>query len=227
MVRNVKECVRKVLGNARLTFDELRTVLAEVEATINCRPLTYQYDEPGVDVLTPSHLIYGRRIKGMPNDIVEADDYRGNDTCEKRFRYWAMRMRHFWNRWRREYLANLREFHRPRGETYGVADVQVGDVVTVFEDDVKRNKWKLGVVEGLIRGKDDIVRGAKLRVVTNVKPVHLSRPVQKLYPLEIKSECENKVGVPVHDGKYQAVRRLPRRSAALDAAWKSKAMLDS
>ena len=163
MVRNVKECVRKVLGNARLTFDELRTVLAEVEATINCRPLTYQYDEPGVDVLTPSHLIYGRRIKGMPNDIVEADDYRGNDTCEKRFRYMAMRMRHFWNRWRREYLGNLREFHRPRGETYGVADVQVGDVVTVFEDDVKRNKWKLGVVEGLIRGKDDIVRGAKLR----------------------------------------------------------------
>ena len=49
-----------------------------------------------------------------------------------------MRLRHFWNRWRREYLANLREFYRPRGETYGVTDVQVGDVVTVFEDDVKR-----------------------------------------------------------------------------------------
>ena len=79
MARNVKECLRKVLGNARLTFDELRTVLAEVEAT-NCRPLRYQYDEPGVDVLTPSHLIYRRRIKGMPDDIVESDDYTGNDA---------------------------------------------------------------------------------------------------------------------------------------------------
>ena len=227
MVRSVKECLRKVLGNARLTFDELRTVLAEVEATINCRPLTYQYDEPGVDVLTPSHLIYGRRIKGMPDDIVESDDYTGNNACEKRFRYLTMRLRHFWNRWRREYLANLREFHRPRGETYGVADVQVGDVVTVFEDDVKRNKWKLGVVEGLIEGKDDVVRGAKIRVITNGKPVHLSRPVQKLYPLEIRNEGESKVSIPVHEGKYQTVRRLPRRSAALDAAWKSKAMLDS
>ena len=130
-----------------------------------------------------------------------------------------MRMRHFWNRWRREYLGNLREFHRPRGERYGVADVQVGDVVTIYEDDVKRNKWKLGVVEGLIGGKDDIVRCSKLRVATNGKPDHLSRPVQKLYPLEVKSEGENKVGVPVHDSKYQAIKRF------LDAAWKSK--LDS
>jgi hypothetical protein len=61
-VRNVKVCLRKVLGSARLTFDELRTILAEIETTINCRPLTYQYDEPGEDVLTPSHLIYGRRM---------------------------------------------------------------------------------------------------------------------------------------------------------------------
>ena len=79
----------------------------------------------------------------------------------------------------------------------------------------------------LIEGKDDVVRGAKIRVITNGKPVHLSRPVQKLYPLEIRSEGESKVSIPVHEGKYQTVRRLPRRSAALDAAWKSKAMLDS
>ena len=43
--RHVKQCLKKVLGNARLTLDELATVLAEVEATINCRPLTYDYNE--------------------------------------------------------------------------------------------------------------------------------------------------------------------------------------
>ena len=44
-------------------------------------------------------------------------------------------------------------------------------MVTVFQDNVKRNKWKLGEVESLIRGKDDIMMGAKIQLVTNSKPV--------------------------------------------------------
>ena len=53
----MKRCLRKVLGNARLTYDELLTVLTEVEATLNSRPLTYDYDNPYEgEVLTPAHL---------------------------------------------------------------------------------------------------------------------------------------------------------------------------
>ena len=35
-----------------------------------------------------------------------------------------------------------------------------------------------------------IVRGAQVRAITKGKPVHLSRPVPKRYPLEIRSEGE-------------------------------------
>ena len=63
MVGSVKRCLRKVLGNARLTSDELLTVLVEIEATLNSRPLTYEYNELDEEALTPSHLIFGRRIK--------------------------------------------------------------------------------------------------------------------------------------------------------------------
>ncbi|KAK3753065.1 hypothetical protein QZH41_005503 [Actinostola sp. cb2023] len=71
MVGLVKGCLRKVLGNARLTFDELLTIIVEIEGTLNARPLTYEYEELEEEVLTPSHLIYGRRITSIPDEIVE------------------------------------------------------------------------------------------------------------------------------------------------------------
>ena len=45
----------------------------------------------------------------------------------------------------------------------------------------------MAVVESLIRGKDNVVRGANVRVIAKGKPVRISRPVQKLYPIEVKS----------------------------------------
>ncbi|XP_046856074.1 uncharacterized protein LOC124449168 [Xenia sp. Carnegie-2017] len=67
MIGLVKVCLRKVLGNAKLTFDELTTVLAEAEAKLNSRPLTYEYEEVNSEVLTPAHLVYGRRIVTLPD----------------------------------------------------------------------------------------------------------------------------------------------------------------
>ena len=50
-----------MIGQARLTLDELTTALTEVEAVINSRPLTYVTTEDVEEQLTPSHLFVGRR----------------------------------------------------------------------------------------------------------------------------------------------------------------------
>ena len=69
MVKSTKCCLKKVLGRTSLNFEALRTILVEVETTINNRPLTYMYDDTeGVSYpLTPSDLIYGRKIAVTPN----------------------------------------------------------------------------------------------------------------------------------------------------------------
>ena len=61
MVQSVKRCLRKTIGRTDLKLEELSTVLVEVESVINCRPLTYIYDDQeGISfALRPSHLIYG------------------------------------------------------------------------------------------------------------------------------------------------------------------------
>ena len=64
MVQTVKRSLRKSIGRATLRFDELNTILIEVKSTVNCRPLTFVYDDTeGVSYpLTSSHLINGQRL---------------------------------------------------------------------------------------------------------------------------------------------------------------------
>ena len=43
------------LKTAVLSEDEIRTIITEIEATLNARPLTYVHSEQMEDILTPSH----------------------------------------------------------------------------------------------------------------------------------------------------------------------------
>eukprot|EP00794_Sanderia_malayensis_P017243 gene17243-biopygen14837 len=226
MVGSVKRCLRKVLGNARLTSDELTTVLVEVEGTLNSRPLTYLYDELG-EVLTPSHLIHGFRLSSLPGDI-DLTDYSDNtqDKLTKRFVYVSKKLSHFWNRWRKEYLTDLREFHKMT--TINIKPIAKGDLVLLHEDNVKRSLWKTGLVEDLIIGKDGKCRGAVVRKVSSRGKLEtLTRPLQKLVPLEISShECEKTVGKQKERVENESAdRSRPTRAAARDARWKSRLCL--
>ena len=53
----MKNCLKKVVGNATLTMDELSTVIVEVEAVLNSRPLTYVAAKEIEEPLTPAHLL--------------------------------------------------------------------------------------------------------------------------------------------------------------------------
>ena len=55
MVKSVKNCLKKNLGHSLLNLIELRTLLAEIQAVINDRPITFVYDDDE-DITYPSRL---------------------------------------------------------------------------------------------------------------------------------------------------------------------------
>ena len=104
-----------------------------------------------------------------------------------------------------EYLINLRECHCS-GRKVTKNFPRNGDIALFGDDSVKkRNDWKLGVVQKYIKGRDNEFTGAKVRVKGMKKPLLLSRPVQKLFPIEVGNENEQvdqigELGVPEQDG---------------------------
>ena len=80
-------------------------------------------------------------------------------------------------------MTDLREFHKLKGTI--PAQISIGDVVLIYEENAKRGFWKTGIVQDIIVGKDGVVRGASVRKIGSGKPEILNRPLQKLFPLEI------------------------------------------
>ena len=60
LIRIVKNSLKKILGRARLTYDEIHTFICETENIVNTRSLIYLSEEDFEEPLTPCHLIHGR-----------------------------------------------------------------------------------------------------------------------------------------------------------------------
>ena len=179
LVKNVKDLLIKELGHNRLSFEELQTLLFEIEAILNNRPLTYQYPTDLQSCLSPNHLLFGRSlqlssIQSSPLSInVDFVEY------SKRVKTIIDR---FWNQWRNEYLLDLRETHKHYCTNKHQPIIQINDVVLIHSEKLPRSMWRIGIVIELLKGKmDNSIRGAIVRLPNKTE---LRRPVNKLYPIE-------------------------------------------
>ena len=167
----------KTLGRAFITLTDLQTIIVEVEAVLNDRPLTHLSSVTGdPEPLTPSHLLCGRRIVPLPHpdlgdDELSDPDYHSADQLRNKVDRQGLLLQHFRSRWKKEYLTSLREVHRTTGVTEQT--VKIGEVVQIH-DDLPRNQWKLAVIEDLKKGDDGYIRS-----VTVVQ--RMGEPIDRLH----------------------------------------------
>ena len=73
--------------------------------------------------------------------------------------------------------------------------ISIGDVVLIKNEDRNRRKWKIGIVDKLYYGRDDVIHVVQLKSGKSF----IQRPIQDLYPLElncdIKREKEKELNV--------------------------------
>ena len=164
-----KSALRKVIGGARVSFDELSTLLIEIESVINSRPITYVYDDVNEgQAITPSVLLCGKDLTQLPPNMFEYRFERKHpQTCRERLKYLDKIKTYFWTRWTREYLAELTVKHAGsrKGE---VREPKVDDIVLVKEGGetvkIPRHLWKLGRVVAVFEGRDKKVRSVDVQL---------------------------------------------------------------
>jgi len=198
MVRSTKRCLKKLIGRAHFSLDELTTALAEIEAVLNSRPLSYVSGEDMEEPITPSHLIVGRRILNLPDNLDYMCDLNDDEftldtnRATNRLKHLNCVLNHFWNRWRTEYLSSLREVHALISKKHpgdSKSSISVGEIVIVKDDRLPRGLWKLGIVQEVMKGRDGLTRAAVVKTVSRERQQSiLKRPIQLLYPLEVHCE---------------------------------------
>ena len=171
-----------------VSYDELTTLIIEIENVINCRPITYVVDDSdGISYpLTPSQLVNGRNLNSSPNDadFEIINTYHGSS---RRAIYHRQLLSQFCNRWKNEYLLSLMEKYRPPGDSMFNPDIKVNDIYILRNSQVKRAFWKLCKVEQLVTGTDGSIRSAQVAVLSHGSKKLFLRSLKQLVPLEIRA----------------------------------------
>jgi len=180
LIRSVKDLMRKSLGKAAVTMQELHVCVKKVEEVMNGRPLTYISEDPDdLEPLTPKMFLQiPARVKFPEGELADSERLR------IRHKYMNTLGEELNKRFRQEYLALLvakpNKINRP---------LRVGELVFIGSDNQKRLDWKMGRILEFFPGKDGVNRVARLK--TDIG--ELVRPVQRLHPLELDQDGAEEV----------------------------------
>ena len=173
----MKKSLSKVVGKGLLMYSELEEVLLGVECSMNNRPLCYQEEGIDSEVLTPNILLRGKPAILLEEDIGNIDE---NSTL-KRLKFLKRCKEQINKRWTNEYIHALEERMKKQYQTETTLPA-IGSIVLLKDDVKNKGQWRLGRMQECIKGKDEVVRGFRLKLGNGNT---IERPIQMVCDMEI------------------------------------------
>ncbi|KAL1448332.1 hypothetical protein WDU94_014009 [Cyamophila willieti] len=175
-VKSAKHHLSRLLNGRPLYQEEITTLLCEVEACLNSRPLGFLSTVPDdrFDYLTPGHFLVGAPLLARPEYDVSDETF----TSLCRWKLLTKINQTLWRRWSTEYLHSQIQRLKWHKKT---PNLKVGDPVFIVGENVPPRDWLLSRVVKVTHGADGIVRVAQVQGRHGL----LTRPASKLCPLPV------------------------------------------
>lgn len=174
-IKSTKYHLKRVVGETKLTYEEFATLLTQIEACLNSRPITALSNDPSdLSALTPGHFIIGRSLTSIP----EPDYINSKISYLNRWQIIQKMLQQFWKRWHREYLCRLQQ--RPKW-LLPTKNFQINDLCLIKEDNMPPTKWRMCRIIQLHPGLDDKVRVVTVKTSNGI----FKRNISKLSQLPI------------------------------------------
>lgn len=175
-IKSVKSLLFRCIGKQILTFEEMYTVLNQIEAVLNSRPLSLLSTDPAdPTALTPAHFLHTVPLKFLPSPNIDLDTI----SLSNRFSLMNTLVKSFWNRFKLEYLHSLQM--RSKWNTSSNSPA-VGMIVLINVENSPPLHWPLGIITKLFPGNDGVARVAEVKTSTKT----YRRPIVKLSPLPVQ-----------------------------------------
>ena len=149
-----------------------------METILNNCPVTNVYPDEMENALKPNHLLFGRPLTSISDRNTQIQFRAQNITAQGKK---VNRMiNHFWDRWRKEYVVNLRETHKQNLQNQHQQHIRLNDTALIHEKNVPRLTWRKGIVVELLKGHD----GKIIFEMSNYEAVS-----DRIFPMSIGQEC--------------------------------------
>lgn len=181
-VKAVKTFLHKSIGSKMLTYEELSTLLCQIEACVNSRPLCAMSSDPNdIESLTPAHFLVGGSLISPPDENL--DDV--NVNWLSRWQLVQKTTQQFWKQFQNDYLHRL----QMKSKWFeNKVEPKVDELVLVKEENVAPYDWPMARILKVHKGDDNLTRVVSLKMKNNV----FKRPITKIAPLPIDYDDEKR-----------------------------------